>query len=188
MSDSVSAEKTGRKRKIYTLTVTAVMTAVTCILAPISISIGVVPISFTNLAIYLSLYLLGWKMGTVSVVVYLLIGMTGLPVFSGFSGGIAKLVGPTGGYLIGFIPMAIIAGLVIEKTNNRFLHFAGLVAGTAVAYALGTAWYCVVMNSGVIAALSVCVFPFIPVDIAKMVIAIVLGSLLKSRLRISRSL
>ena len=96
MCDSVSAEKTGRKRKIYTLTVTAVMTAVTCILAPISISIGVVPISFTNLAIYLSLYLLGWKMGTVSVVVYLLIGMTGLPVFSGFSGGIAKLVGPTG--------------------------------------------------------------------------------------------
>ena len=61
MSDSVSAEKTGRKRKIYTLTVTAVMTAVTCILAPISISIGVVPISFTNLAIYLSLYLLAGK-------------------------------------------------------------------------------------------------------------------------------
>ncbi|MBP3305913.1 MAG: biotin transporter BioY [Oscillospiraceae bacterium] len=186
MKDPVSAEKAGRKRKIYTLTVTAVMTAVTCILAPISISIGTIPISFTNLAIYLSLFLLGWKIGTVSVVVYLLIGLTGIPVFSGFTGGVAKLVGPTGGYLIGFIPMAVVAGLVIEKTNNRFLQFAGMVAGTAIAYALGTAWYCVVMNSGVVAALSVCVFPFIPVDIAKIVIAIVVGSMLKTRLRISR--
>ena len=87
----------------YAITVTALMTAVTCILAPLSIPIGPVPISLTNLAIYISLYLLGWKRGTISYLIYLLIGLVGIPVFSGFTGGPAKLAGPTGGYIIGFI-------------------------------------------------------------------------------------
>ena len=95
----------------YAITVTALMTAVTCILAPLSIPIGPVPISLTNLAIYISLYLLGWKRGTISYLIYLLIGLVGIPVFSGFTGGPAKLAGPTGGYIIGFIVMAVIAGL-----------------------------------------------------------------------------
>lgn len=85
------------RSKTYEITITALMTAVTCILAPMSIPIGPVPISFTNLAIYLSLYLLGWKRGTISYLIYLLIGLVGLPVFSGFTGGPAKLAGPTGG-------------------------------------------------------------------------------------------
>lgn len=165
------------------LSITAVMTAVTCVLAPMSIPIGPVPISFTNLAIYLSLYLLGWKMGTVSYLMYLLIGAIGVPVFSGFSGGLGKLLGPTGGYIIGFIPMAIISGLVIEKCSNRMLQFGAMVLGTAVCYALGTAWFCVIMDSGVAAALGMCVFPFIPGDIAKIVIAIIVGPVLRNRLR-----
>ena len=86
----------------YAITVTALMTAVTCILAPLSIPIGPVPISLTNLAIYISLYLLGWKRGTISYLIYLLIGLVGIPVFSGFTGGPAKLAGPTGGYIIDY--------------------------------------------------------------------------------------
>lgn len=171
------------KSRTHILVATALMTAVTCVLAPMSIAIGPVPISLTNLVIYMSLYLLGWKMGTVSCVVYILIGMAGVPVFSGFSGGIGKLVGPTGGYIIGFIPMALIAGPVIEKSGKRFFHFAAMLAGTAVCYILGTAWFCVVMGTGVLAALSACVFPFIPVDIAKMAIVMIVGPMLKKRLR-----
>ena len=97
-----------RNTKTYSLVVTALMAAVTCILAPLSIPIGPVPISLTNFAIYLSLYVLDWEKGTISYLVYLLIGFAGVPVFSGFTGGVAKLAGPTGGYIIGFIPMAII--------------------------------------------------------------------------------
>ena len=107
---------TTEKRKITTqqMALVAIMTALTCILAPFSLPIGPVPISLTNLVIYFSLYLLGWKLGTLSYVIYLLIGLVGVPVFSGFTAGPAKLFGPTGGYLIGFIPMAIIAGIVID--------------------------------------------------------------------------
>ena len=168
MYEPITADNVSRKSKIYTLSITAVMTAVTCVLAPMSIPIGPVPISFTNLAIYLSLYLLGWKMGTVSYVVYIFIGTIGVPVFSGFSGGLGKLLGPTGGYIIGFIPMAIIAGLVIDKFSNRIFQFM--------------AWFCFVMDSNVAAALSTCVFPFIPGDIAKIIIAITVGSMLRKRL------
>lgn len=117
---NVTKTAASQHSKTYEMTVTALMTAVTCILAPLSIPIGPVPISFTNLAIYLSLYLLGWKRGTISYLVYLLIGLVGVPVFSGFTGGIGKLAGPTGGYIIGFIAMAVIAGLVIDKCHNRW--------------------------------------------------------------------
>ena len=105
---TTSLTQNSRTRQI---TLIGLMTAITCILAPLSIPIGPVPISLTNFAIYLSLYLLDWKKGTISYILYLLLGLVGLPVFSGFTGGIGKLAGPTGGYIIGFIPMAIIAGI-----------------------------------------------------------------------------
>lgn len=170
------------RNKVYPLAMTAVMTAVTCVLAPMAIPIGPVPISFTNLAIYISLYILGWKRGTLSYLVYVLIGAVGVPVFSGFSGGLGKLFGPTGGYIIGFIPMAVLAGLVIDKYRNRGVQMAAMIVGTAVCYAFGTAWFCVVMDSTVSAALAMCVFPFIPGDLAKMVIAMLVGPMIRSRL------
>ena len=86
--------QTFRKTSTYAMVVTALMAAVTCILAPLSVPIGPVPISLTNFAIYLSLYLLDWKKGTLSYLIYLLLGLVGLPVFSGFTGGLAKLAGP----------------------------------------------------------------------------------------------
>ena len=161
---------------------TALMTAVTCILAPLSVPIGPVPISFTNLAIYISLYLLDWKRGTVSYFLYLLIGFAGLPVFSGFTGGVAKLAGPTGGYIVGFIPMAIIAGIVIDHFNQRWFQLLGMIVGTAICYALGTAWFCMQAGYTVSAALAVCVFPFIPADLVKMLIAMTIGPAIRQRM------
>lgn len=118
------------EKKISTSTIAmiALMTAVTCILGPLSVPIGPVPISLTNLAIYFTVILLGWKKGTVSYVIYLLIGLVGVPVFSSFSAGPAKLFGPTGGYLIGFIFLAMISGWFIEKfPGKRVMYFVGMV-------------------------------------------------------------
>lgn len=175
--------ETKSKNQVYPLAMIAVMAAVTCVLAPMSIPIGPVPISFTNLAIYISLYLLGWKRGTVSYLVYLLIGLVGMPVFSGYTGGAGKLLGPTGGYIIGFIPMAMIAGLAIDKFRNRGVQMAAMIVGTAVCYLFGTAWYCIQAGSPFGAALGLCVFPFIPFDLAKMVVAMIIGPMIRSRLK-----
>ena len=172
---------TSRSTHTYAMVTTAFMAAVTCILAPLSIPIGPVPISLTNLAIYLALYLLNWKRGTISYCLYLLIGLAGLPVFSGFSGGIGKLAGPTGGYIIGFIPMAIIAGIIIDHFRNRWIQLLGMILGTAVCYVFGTAWFCMQAGYTVSAALAVCVIPFIPGDLVKMVIALTIVPVIRQR-------
>lgn len=177
-----------RNTKTYSLTITALMAAVICVLAPLSIPIGPVPISLTNFAIYISLYVLDWKKGTVSYLIYLLIGLVGVPVFSGFTGGFEKLAGPTGGYIIGFIPMAVIAGLAIDKFQKRWIHLVGMIIGTAICYAFGTLWFCLQSGTAAAAALSICVFPFIPGDLIKMLIAISFAPKIREKLDMVKKL
>lgn len=168
---------------IKTMTKIALMTAVICILAPLSIPIGPVPVSFTNLAIYLAVYILGTKYATLSYIIYYLLGIVGLPVFSGFTGGIGKAVGPTGGCLIGFIFMAIISGIFIDKfKNSKLMQLLGMILGTIVVYAMGTLWYSLTMKETLIASFMICAAPFIIVDLIKMIIAMYLGGEIKKRI------
>lgn len=168
------------KTKTYQLTTCALMAALMCILGPMSIPIGVVPVSFTNLVIYLAVYLLGTKGATVSYLVYMLLGAVGLPVFSGYEGGVGKLAGPTGGYLVGFILMAVICGLAMELSNcNVVVTVIGMIVATAVAYLFGTIWFVIQMDCTVSYALTICVWPFIPFDLIKIVIATVFGKALR---------
>lgn len=172
-----------KKMSIITMALIAIFAAITCVLAPLSLPIGPVPISLTNLVIYFSLYVLGTWKGTCSYVIYLLIGLVGLPVFSGFTSGPGKLFGPTGGYLIGFIPLAIIAGLFIDKFHNKwYMCFAGMVLGTAVCYALGTGWLAYEAHMTFKAALFAGVIPFIIGDLIKIILAMFGGPVLKKAL------
>ena len=165
-----------KKLTIYNFAFMGLMAAVMCILGPLSLPIGPVPVSLTNLVIYFTVFVIGAKAGLGSCCLYLLLGAVGLPVFSGYAGGLGKLAGPTGGYLIGFIPMIIIGGLLMEKSNrNLIVTSIGWVFGTAVAYFLGTIWFVHITHSTVMYALTVCVFPFIIADIAKIVIGTILG-------------
>ena len=178
-----AGRKAGSDRRVKFMVTTALMTAVLCILGPLSLPIGPVPVSLTNLAIYFLLYILDWKRGTTSVLMYLLIGLVGVPVFSGYSGGIAKLAGPTGGYLIGFIPMTILIGLFLEKhARNRIACILVMEAATWLLYLIGTAWLAFSAGMDFGAALSVGVIPFIAVDLVKIILAAILGPGLRSRL------
>ena len=171
------------KTKVYQLTTCALMAALMCVFGPNSVPIGPVPVSLTNLVIYLAVYLLGTKGSTISYIVYLFLGMIGLPVFSGYEGGIGKLAGPTGGYLIGFILMAIICGIFMEKSHaNVVITSLGMVLGTIVAYLFGTIWFIYQLEYTWSQALAVCVFPFIPFDLAKIVIAGILGKAIRHAL------
>ena len=179
------------EKKIFDLksmVLMALFAALTCVLAPLSIPIGPVPISLTNLVIYFSLYVLGWQRATITYLVYLLLGLVGLPVFSGFEGGVGKLAGPTGGYLIGFIFMAVISGLFVKMKEdkvilNRVLGISGMILGTLAAYALGTAWYCYSTGTGLTAALASCVIPFIPGDLVKIIVAAVVAPTVAKQIR-----
>ena len=169
----------------HNMAVTAAMASVICILGPLSIAIPIspVPISFTNLAVCFSIYVLGWKLGTISYLLYLLIGLAGIPVFSGFTSGFIKLAGPTGGYLIGFIFMAIICGLVIESTTNPVLQFLGLVSGFAVNDLFGTIWLCHVAHLSFVQGLWAGVIPYIPGDLIKIILVICSGPHIRKRIQ-----
>ena len=163
------------------MTVTALMTAITCILAPMALPIPIspVPISLTNLVIFFMAYILGMKLSVASYVLYLLLGTVGLPVFSGFSGGVGKLLGPTGGYLIGFIFLAAIVGFFVEKFPTKiYMHVIGMILGMAVCYAFGTAWLAGQLGMSFVAGLGVGVIPYLPGDTAKIIIAIIASAIL----------
>lgn len=171
------------KLSVPQLTVIGVMAAVTCILGPLSIPIGVIPISFTNLAIYLAIYALGCKKGTISYLIYLCIGLIGVPVFSAFSSGPGKLFGPTGGYLIGFIAMAIISGIFVDKFWGKwYMQFIGMAIGTVCCYVIGSIWLSFQAHMTFKAAFGAGVIPFIPGDLVKIVIALVVGPQIRKQL------
>lgn len=183
MSEYVKRAEAGLNVK--TIVLVGLMTAVTCVLGPLSIPLPIspVPISLTNLAIYFTIYVIGMKRGTLSYLIYLLIGFAGAPVFSAFTSGPAKLLGATGGYLIGFIFMALICGFFIDKwPAKRYLHFAGMVLGTVVCYLFGTVWLAYQASMSFAAALAAGVIPFIPGDLAKIMIAMLIGPQIRKRL------
>lgn len=173
------------KHSIHALVTIGLMTALICILSPFSIPLGFspVPVTLSTLAIYLTVMVLGAKKGTISCLLYLLLGMIGLPVFSGFMGGVHRVLGPTGGYLIGYLFMAFISGWFMGKWFPKwYMCFWGMLLGTSVCYLFGTVWLSIQMNISFINGLYLGVIPYIPVDILKMFLALFIGIPLKKTL------
>ena len=165
--------------KTRDITIIGVMAALICVAGPLSIQIGPVPISLATFAVYLAGAILGWKKGPLAVAIYLLIGCVGIPVFSGFSGGFSRLAGVTGGYLVGYLPCALITGLGVSDAPAQkpvWLLPLCMLAGTAVLYALGTAWFMVQTGNTLGASLGMCVIPFLPGDAAKIVAATLIAT------------
>ena len=114
---------------------------------------------------------MGKKYGTISVVVYILLGIIGAPVFAGFRGGLGVLAGPTGGYILGYIIIAFVTGAVCEWTKKLKYIVPFMMLAVVLCYLVGTLWFCITMGNGFISALSMCVIPFIPWDIIKVILA-----------------
>ena len=156
----------------------ALMTAVTCVLGPLSIplSFSPVPISLTNFAIFLAIFVLGMKSGTISFIIYLLLGAIGVPVFSSFRGGLQVLAGPTGGYLIGFIFLALIMGFALDHFDRKLVPtIIGMIIGMAVCYAFGTVWLAKLLSLSFKEGLMMGVIPYLAGDAAKIIIAAIVG-------------
>lgn len=137
-----------------------------------------VPFTLQTFAIFTIIGLFGTKKTFISVSLYLLLGAIGLPVFSGFRGGIGNLLGVTGGYLIGFLLMCLISGFLLsffkkQKKSNVVTFCISMALGLIICYAFGTAWYIVLYTNStgsvsITSVLSLCVFPFLLPDALKM--------------------
>lgn len=164
------------KSNLLDLVYIAMFAAIITICAQIQIP-TTVPFTLQTFGVFAAGGLLGWKRGTLSVIVYVLLGLAGVPVFAGFTGGIGILAGPTGGYIIGFIFTALIVGIMSDKLGRKIWVLAvSMVLGLLVCYAFGTAWFMVTVEGGMglYSALGLCVFPYLPFDAAKIAVAVVL--------------
>lgn len=166
--------------KTKNMVICAVFAAILCVLAVITIPIGPVPITFGVLGVLLTAVILGPKKGAIAVLVYILLGAVGLPVFSGFKGGFQVLLGPTGGYIWSYIIVALFVGAFTKNLpDNKWLAmlkiFVVCIIGVAICYAMGTVQFMAVQKTDLSKALALCVLPFIPFDAAKSLITAFLG-------------
>lgn len=172
------------KRKIATkdLVLTALFAALTAVLAQIQLPIGPVPFNLAVFGAFLAGMLLAPAWAAASMGVYMLLGAVGIPVFAGFMGGPAVLLGKTGGYVIGYIFIALATALAVKRSGKLPVIGAAMLAGLLVCYGFGTAWFMAVTGADLVSALGWCVLPFIVPDVCKGVLACVLGRLLAGRL------
>ena len=154
--------------------------------AYISVPIGPVPIVLQNMFVFLAGLLLGSRWGLASVGVYLLAGACGLPVFAGGLGGIGRIIGPTGGYLIGYLPAVFIIGYISEKGENRFsFDLIAMILGTFILYACGVTWLKTVTGMSWSKTLTVGMYPFLIGDALKIVAAAAIAKAIRPIIRVA---
>ena len=182
---SVNKKNNQVKRLCYAALGAAFLTVCSWICIPL----GQIPLTFQTLALCLICATLGGKIGTLATAAYLALGFIGVPVFAGFTGGAAKLLSSTGGYLLGFLVAAPLIGVATSKKTRWSALAVGMTMGIFVSYAIGTAWFMILCFSGgetlgLGVALTTCVLPYLPFEMVKIGLAAPLASRLKKTLNL----
>ena len=188
MSES-SSKSTKNRAFIRDLALISVSAALITICSWISIPLGPVPFTLQTLGILAVMLTIGGRRGTIAVLVYLALGACGVPVFAGFKGGIVSFIGPTGGFLIGFVIAALVYWLLEKALFKRLMNtpvktwifgLLGFVIFEVVMYVIGVIWFMTVYAAqtgpvGLATVMGWCVIPFIIPDIVKMIVAVLIG-------------
>lgn len=151
-----------------------IFAGIIAVMAQIIVPLPGVPVTMQTFAIPLAGIVLGAKRGTIAVFIYVLLGAVGLPVFAGFSGGIGHIAGPTGGFILSFPIMAFTTGYGAEKGSRPWLA-GGIILGMAINYMCGMLYFSHVLSTDLQAAFTIAVLRFIPADILKAFMAVILG-------------
>lgn len=168
----------------------ALFTAFIAVSAMITVPLGPIPFTLQTFAITLVMFIAKPKVALLSMVIYILLGAIGAPIFSSMKGGIGVLMGPTGGFLIGYLLGIFPVGFAMQKFNEKpsstgtkiaVTIVSGIVL-TLIAYVIGTVQFMVVMNQTLAVALAACVIPFMLIDLAKIIVAWILSALVKKHL------
>lgn len=186
--EEIMMEAVRQRSKTYDLVYVSIFVVLIAVCSWISIPLTV-PVTLQTFGVFIAVGLLGGKRGTLAVLVYILMGAIGIPVFSGFTGGIGILAGTTGGYIVGFLFSALLMwGMEKLFGKNTKVLASSMVLGLAACYAVGTLWFMAVYAAssgpvGILTVLGWCVFPFIIPDIAKIALALILTKRLSGVIR-----
>lgn len=182
-------EMVRQKSKTYDMVYIGIFTVLIAICSWISIPMTV-PFTLQTMGVFLTVGILGGKRGTLAVLVYILLGAIGVPVFAGFTGGIGVLISNTGGYIMGFLLAALLMWAMEKLFGKSNIVLAiSMVLGLLVCYTVGTIWFMMVYSAntgavGIMTVLGWCVFPFIIPDIIKIILALTLKNKLAGVLHI----
>lgn len=176
------------KLKTKELVICSIFASLTAILTQISIPLPAVPLTMQVFAVALCGLVLGKRLGFISQIIYVLLGTIGLPVFAQFSGGIGIILGPTGGFILSFPIIAFVVGYFSEKFKSTIGIMFGMICSLLISYIIGTLQFCIVTNSDFIKGFTICVAPFIIVDIIKLSLATLVGKSILRRVNFGYSI
>ncbi|MGL4847538.1 MAG: biotin transporter BioY [Clostridium sp.] len=175
--------------KTKNLIICSLFAAIVSILAQISIPLpGSVPLTMQTLGVGLCGILLGSKKGFISILIYVMLGAIGAPIFANFTGGIGIILGPTGGFILSFPIMAFIIGFISERTDKKALIFIGIIFSVLITYTIGVLQFSLITNSSIYKSILVCVAPFVVTDLLKSILIVLVGLTLKNHKGIKRVL
>lgn len=168
------------------MVICALFASLTAALSQIAIPIPftTVPLTMQVFAVALTGVVLGHKKAIISILIYMLMGIVGIPVFAHFNGGLHVIVGYTGGFILAFPLMVTVIGYVSEKSKKYIYIFMSMIVALIIAYLLGCIQYSFLAGVGFKEAFVLCVLPFIPVDLIKVVLATTVGINIKKKLKI----
>ena len=162
------------------LIICALFAAIIAISAPLCIPLGTVTVTLALFSIALTAFFSGSKNAVISTAIYIAVGLSGLPVFSGFQGGVSAAVSPTGGFILSYVFVAAILGKAAKTKKKSRIVFLCAVA-LAICYVCGACWYMLVTKAGIVTALTVCVLPFVVFDVIKLYMAYIVAQAIKKR-------
>ena len=164
--------------KIKHLVQCGIITALLCVISPISIPVGPIPITLTTLIIYIVSYATSPSTSSVSVCLYIILGCLGLPVFAAFGAGPGYVIGPTCGFILGYIPLSLSISLF---GRNKVMYIISMFIGTVLLYILGSIGLYLTTGNGLESIITTAVLPFLPGDIIKIIIAAIISDKIKTK-------
>ena len=173
----------GMKLSVRDMTLISMMTALMAVCAWITIP-SAIPFTMQTFGVFITLRLLGGRNGTLAILLYILLGAAGVPVFSGFGAGIGVLAGPTGGYIDGFLITGVLYWATTHQHDTRLKENLTLVGGLALCYVFGTLWFSIMKENagspvGFLQGISICVLPYIIPDLVKLALADLIAARVK---------
>jgi biotin transport system substrate-specific component len=171
-------------KNIKLLVTAGIMTAIMAVMSNIAVPFSGIVLSLGTLGIFLTGMMITPRYSLLSVGAYLLLGICGAPVFAGFSSGIGTFLGPTGGFLVAYPIMAFVISIGFSREGKNYITKAlAIIAALAICYAIGGGWYAYYSGIGFIKSLTIVALPFLPFDIGKAVLAVIISSSVKKLIK-----
>ncbi|MBP3339494.1 MAG: biotin transporter BioY [Lachnospiraceae bacterium] len=175
-------------KKTHSMVMIAMFGAIISIISAIPTGINIlgVPATLQTFAIALTAYTLGYKKGSMATLIYILLGVIGLPVFGGFKGGLGVLMSVTGGFIVGFVPLSILLGFTSDSKNKKKIAIVSFI-GLALCYIIGVTWFALISKTSIITGILIMVLPYLSKDIISMFAAYVVAKRLKKSINLKWS-